>query len=244
MATEHVAAMVHPFDLELGDDGWLYVSCQDTNTVIAIVPERGEPAPVAEHLRQAFPDGNFFPGTRVASSQGRLHEVRHHAPRDVPSPLGLEVVLNEHGRPRHSVRGIVAHRGRLYVADQAADAVKIFELKSGRLQALIQDAKLRKPVHLLLRDETLYIGAAGSSSILAYDIPEEAPHGGQAARVVVDGKIDAPSGFAIGPEGDLYVAERRKRHVLRFSLQGAERGRFIEDLPDRPEFLLHVPDSL
>ena len=31
--------MVHPFDVELGDDGRLYVSCQDTNTVIAILPK-------------------------------------------------------------------------------------------------------------------------------------------------------------------------------------------------------------
>ena len=31
MTTEHVAAMVHRFDVELGDDGRPYVSCQDTN---------------------------------------------------------------------------------------------------------------------------------------------------------------------------------------------------------------------
>lgn len=29
--------MVHPFDVELGDDGRLYVSCQDTNTVLAVL---------------------------------------------------------------------------------------------------------------------------------------------------------------------------------------------------------------
>ena len=32
VTTQDVAAMVHPFDIELGDDGRLYVSCQDTNT--------------------------------------------------------------------------------------------------------------------------------------------------------------------------------------------------------------------
>ena len=243
-STEHVAAMVHPFDLELGDDGRLYVSCQDTNIVVAIVPERREPAPVAEHLRHKFPNGNFFPGTRVASSQGRLHEVKDHAPLDVPSPLGLEVVLNEHGRPRHSVRGIVAHRGHLYVADQAADAVKVFELKSGRLEAYIQGEEIQKPVHLLLHDETLYIGAAGSGSIVAYDMMDEEPRGELGGRAIVDGKLHAPSGFAIAPDGDLYVAERRKRCVRRFSMQGTEKGTFIEELPDRPEFLVHVPDAL
>jgi len=243
VSTEHVAAMVHPFDLELGDDGRLYVSCQDTNTVVAIVPDRQEPAPVAEHLRQQYPNGNFLPGTRVASSQGRLPGVDGDAPLDVPSPLGLEVVLDESGRPRHSVRGVVAHRGHLYVADQAANAVKVFELNSGRLQAYIQGEEIQKPVHVLLRDGTLYIGAAGSGNIVAYDISEKGPHGELGGRVIVDGKVHSPSGFTIGPDGDLYVAERRKRRVRRFSIEGEDKGTFIDELPDRPEFLLHVPDQ-
>ena len=37
-------------------------------------------------------------------------------------------------------------------------------------------------------------------------------------RVVIDGKLDAPFGFAVGPDGDLYVAERKKKQrVRRFS---------------------------
>ena len=119
VATKHVSAMVHPFDVELGDDGRLYVSCQDTNTVVAILPKTRKPAAVAPHLRKRFPDGNFLPGTLVASSQGQLPEVGDRAPRDVPSPQGLQVVLDEHGKPRHSVRGIIVYRKHLYVADEA-----------------------------------------------------------------------------------------------------------------------------
>ena len=59
--TEQVAAMVHPFDVELGDDGRIYVSCQDTNTVVSLVPETRRPAPVAAHLRKHYPKGNFSP---------------------------------------------------------------------------------------------------------------------------------------------------------------------------------------
>jgi len=117
--TEEVAAMVHPFDVELGDDGRIYVSCQDTNTVVALVPETRKPAPVAAHLRKHYPDGKFLPGTLVASSQGSLPEYGDRTPLDVPSPLGLKVVLDERGKPRHSVRGIVVHRKHLYVADEA-----------------------------------------------------------------------------------------------------------------------------
>jgi hypothetical protein len=40
----------------------------------------------------------------------------------VPSPQGLNVAFGEHGKARHSVRGIVVHRRHLYVADEAGDA--------------------------------------------------------------------------------------------------------------------------
>jgi len=242
VATEHVAAMVHPFDIELGDDGLLYVSCQDTNTVVAIQPKTRKPAPVAAHLRKRFPKGDFLPGTLVASSQGRLPEVGTSAPPNVPAPQGLKVVLDERGKPRHSVRGIIVHRGHLYVADEAGDRVKVFEVPSGRLVARIKNKRLTKPVHLILDGETLYIGAAGTGSILAFDIPKAAPCGKLNARVVIDGKLDAPSGFAIGPDGDLYVAERLKQRVRRFSAKGKKKGTFIKGLPDMPEFLVHVAD--
>ena len=242
ITSKHVSAMVHPFDVELGDDGRLYVSCQDTNTVLAILPKTRKPAPVAPHLQKRFPDGNFLPGTLVASSQGRLPEVGDQVPLDVPSPLGLAVVLDQHGRPRHSVRGIIVHRQLLYVADEAGDVIKIFEIKSGRLVAHMKGKKLAKPVHLVLHGETLYIGAAGTGSILAYDIPKEPPRGKIKARVVIDGKLKAPSGFAIGPEGDLYVAERFDQRIRRFTVKGKKKGTFIDRLPDMPEFLVYVPD--
>jgi len=243
VATKNVSAMVHPFDVELGDDGRLYVSCQDTNTVVAILPRTRRPAPVALHLRKNFPDGNFLPGTLVASAQGQLPECGDRAPLDVPSPQGLEVVLDVHGKPRHSVRGIIVHRNHLYVADEAGDAVKVFEVESGRLVARVKGKKLAKPVHLILHGETLFIGSAGTGSILAWDIPGKAPRGKLKARVVVDGRLKAPSGFAIGPDGDLYVAERLKQRVRRFSAKGKKKGTFIDGLPDMPEFLVHVPDG-
>ncbi len=242
MTSKHVSAMVHPFDVEFGDDGRLYVSSQDTNTVVAILPKTRQPAPLARHLRKTFPNGSFLPGTLVASSRGRLPECCDNAPPDVPSPQGLEVALDIHGRPRHSVRGIIVYRGKLYVADEAGNAVKIFDIKSGRLIAHIKGKRLLKPVHLIMHAQTLYIGAAGAGSILAYDVPDVAPHGKLKARVIVDSKLKAPSGFAIGPDGDLYVAERFDQRVRRFSLKGKKKGTFIDGLPDIPEFLVHVPD--
>jgi hypothetical protein len=237
--TEQVAAMVHPFDVELGDDGRIYISCQDTNTVVSLDPESRKPASVAAHLRKQYPDGKFLPGTLVASSRGSLPEYGNSPPLDVPAPLGLKVALDKRGMPRHSVRGIVVHRKHLYVADEAADAVKVFNLKSGELMARITGKALKAPVHLLLHGEELYIGASGSGSILALDLATP-PKGEIGARLVIDGKLDAPSGFAVGPDGDLYVAERKKQRVRRFSSKGKKKGTFIDDLPDMPEFLVYV----
>jgi DNA-binding beta-propeller fold protein YncE len=242
VTTKQIGGMVHPFDVEFGDDGRLYVSCQDTNTVLAILPKTRKPAPVASHLRKSFPNGNFLPGTLVASSLGRLPEAGDHPPLDVPPPQGLKVVLDLHGKPRHSVRGIIVHRKHLYVAGEAGNVVKVYDLRTGRLVARVQAKKLAKPVHLILHGDTLYIGAAGTGSILAYDIPKVAPRGKLKARVVIDGKLRAPSGFAIGPDGDLYVAERFDQRVRRFSVKGKKKGTFIDGLPDMPEFLVHVPD--
>jgi len=116
----------------------------------------------------------------------------------------------------------IVHRQHLYVADEAGDAVKIFEIKSGRFVVRITAKKLTRPVHLILHGDTFYIGAAGTGSILAYDIPKRAPRGKLRARKVIDGKLKAPSGFAIGPDGDLYVAERLNQRVRRFSSKGEE----------------------
>jgi hypothetical protein len=239
--TEQVAAMVHPFDVELGDDGRIYVSCQDTNTVVSLVAQTREPAPVAAHLRKQYPNGKFLPGTLVASSHGSLPEYGDQRTLDVPAPLGLRVMLDKHGMPRHSVRGIVVHRKHLYVADEAADAVKVFNVQSGELLARITGRELKAPVHLILHGETLYIGASGTGSILALDLTSTPPSDELKTRVVIDRKLDAPSGFGIGPDGDLYVAERKKQRVRRFSADGKKEGTFIHNLPDMPEFLVYVP---
>jgi 6-phosphogluconolactonase (cycloisomerase 2 family) len=66
----------------------------------------------------------------------------------------------------------VSHRKHLYVADEAGDAVKVFEVKTGRLVARIKGRRRTRPVHHILHRETLYVGAAGSGSILAFDIPD------------------------------------------------------------------------
>ena len=115
----------------------------------------------------------------------------------------------------------------LYVADEAGDSVKVFNVRSGELMARITGRWLQAPVHLILHGESLYIGASGTGSILALDLSSTPPAGEVEARVVIDRALDAPSGFAIGPDGDFYVAERKKQRVRRFSSKGKKKGTFM-----------------
>ncbi len=242
VASKHVSAMVHPFDVDLGDDGRLYVSCQDTNTVLAIQPKTRKPAPVASHLRKTFPKGNFLPGTLVASCQGRLPEVGDQPPLDVPSPQGLKVVLDVHGKPRHSVRGIIVHRKHLYVAGEAGDVVKVFELKTGRLVARIRgkqarEARAPRPAR---RDALHRRRRHRQHPRLRH------PRRGSARQA------QGARGDRRKAQGPVRLRDRPGRRSLRgrtvrsadaaLLLKGKKKGTFIDGLPDMPEFLVHMPD--
>ena len=61
ITSKHVSAMVHPFDVELGDDGRLYVSCQDTNTVLAILPKTRKPRQWRRTSERGSPTETSFP---------------------------------------------------------------------------------------------------------------------------------------------------------------------------------------
>jgi hypothetical protein len=96
-------------------------------------------------------------------------------------------------------------------------------------------------VHLILHGETHYLGASCTGSILALDLTSTPLSGELKARMLIDGKLDAPQGFAVGPDGDFYAAERKKQRVPRFSSKGKKKGTFIDVLPGMPEFLVYVP---
>ena len=225
VTTKHISAMVHPFDVEFGDDGRLYVSCQDTNTVLAILPKTRKPAPVPRIFARASPTAISSPARSSPPARaGFLNAGDRRAG-------GRPVAAGPQGGARRA-RQAPTLRARHHRASQASlrsgrsgERRQGLRAQTGRLVARIRVKKLAKPVHLILHGDTLYIGAAGTGSILAYDIPKEAPRGKLKARVVIDGKLKAPSGFAIGPDGDLYVAERFDQRVRRFSIKGRRRGR-------------------
>jgi hypothetical protein len=238
-----VGALVHPYDLTFDEQGNLYVSSQDTN-VITGLGVAGGALEVAAHLRELYPPPHMFlVGTRVASSLGVLPAIGAPHPPDVGVPHGLAVGFEDETRRRvaHSVRGVVCHAGHLYVADEPADAVKVYDVETGKFCGQIAGDDLRAPVQLLLDAGVLYIGSSGNDRVVCFDLAQGAPVGTVAPRTFVHGKVKHVSGMAFDAEGNFYAAERKKKRIRKFAPDGGGDGvEFIGGLPDEPEFILYV----
>ncbi len=244
-----VGALVHPYDLAFDEQGNLYVSNQDTNVVTGLGAAGGT-LEVAAHLQQLYPPPHtFLAGTKVASSLGLLPGIQAPHPPDVGVPHGLTVGFEDHTRTRvaHSVRGVVCHAGHLYVADEPADAVKVYDVRTGEFCGQIAGGDLCAPVQLLLdaAGGMLYIGSSGNDRIMCYDMAQGAPAGTVEPRTFIHGKVKHVSGMALDAEGNFYAAERKKKRIMKFGPDGSGDGvEFIgghsNPLPDEPEFIVYV----
>lgn len=216
------SGLAHPFDVEFGPDGNLFVPSQDTSLVgryLGPAPAAGSPGsamPYPDALRD-FPDGTFHPGTFVPSH----HQVS----------TGLKEV-------RHAIFGPDGH---LFVADRTANRVQRYDGITGELIREYDSKHLVTPIHLLWlpHDRSLLIGSRDRHAVLKLD-----PESGETSELIAprSGGLAAPAGLALGPDGRLYVASRDGRQILCFDpTTGRPDPRpFIDNLPDRPEFLSFV----
>ena len=213
----------HPFNLAFDSEGDLYVSSQNTSLIARYhgpgskEGKPGTPMPLPEslHLEKAnFPPGTFVPSAKLASNG--LQEVR---------------------------AVIFAPNNEMFVADRAADCVRIYEARTGRhLRNLSQQSdQLDRPIHLLFSPDGRYllIGSGGKDSIMRHDLRQSS------TSVFVEPKsagLNGPAGMAFGDDGFLYVASRNSKEILRYGgTDGRPHGRpFISDLEDNPEFLMLV----
>lgn len=175
-----VNGILHPFDVAFDSTGNIYLSSQDTNVVTGLDPQ-GNPLPIAPFLLNAFPGRQFLAGTQVASSVGGLPSSPTPVPPCVPKPQGLDVKCSggKPGKVEHSVRGVVCVGPSLLVADEPADAVKVYSTATGQLQGQICGNDLTAPVHLLVQEDTLYI-SGGNDTIYTCPLP-----GGKAPTGIV-----------------------------------------------------------
>jgi hypothetical protein len=213
----------HPFNVAFDSNSDLYVSSQNTSLVARYHGPNntrgkpGTPMPFPDDLsaqRINLPPGTFVPSAKLVSTG--LLEVR---------------------------AVIFGPNNDLYVADRAADCVRIYDGRTGcHLRNLISRGdQLYKPIHLLLSPDSRYllVGSGGNDSILRHDIQQGS------TSVFVESKsggLNGPAGMAFGDDGFLYVASRNSKEILRYgSFDGRPHGKpFIKHLADNPEFLMLV----
>lgn len=220
------AGILHPFDITFDDAGHAYLSSQDTNLVTRLKlssdGKTGAPAPQAPALPAS---GNFSPGTFVASNKSL-------APPTTPvtTPQGLE--YSDDGAKKHSVRGVVWANGALYVADQPACRIKVYD-RNGKF--LGQSNGVESPVHLAVSRGNLYV--SGSNEVFTAKLPN--PAGNFELKAIEGLKVKNSSGMAFTKEGHFYVASRTENTIYKFD-SDFKAMKFSCELPDNPEFLLHV----
>ena len=227
VSNANCAGVLHPFDITFDDAGFCYVSSQDTNVVtrlkVSADSKTGVPAPIASALPA---NGKFASGTFVASSVGGLNQPT----TPVPPPAGLE--YSAVGPKKHSVRGVLWSNGALYVADQPACRVKIYD---GAGRFLGQSNSVESPVHLVAWKGNLYV--SGGDEVLTAKLPN--PPGNFTLTAIKGVNVKNGCGMAFSDSGHFYVASRTQNIILKFD-SDFEPMNFHCELPDNPEFLLHI----
>jgi hypothetical protein len=221
-------AVLHPFDLTFDDLGFCYLSSQDTNVVTRLKVSKngrtGTPAAIAPALPA---NGKFMPGTFVASSVGTLS-----TPGTTPVAIPAGLAYSGAGAKKHSVRGVLWVRGALYVVDQPAGRVKVYD-PDGKLVG--QSNQVKQPVHLHHHQGRLYV--TGGNQVLTAKIPKKA--GDFTLEPLPGLEMKNAGSLMITGSGQMYLASRTGNVIGKFDKKLAPLA-FGSTLPDNPEFLLHV----
>jgi hypothetical protein len=221
-------AVLHPFDLTFDGTGHCYLSSQDTNVVTRLTLsadcKAGQPAPLPAGLPGG---GTFLPGTFVASNTANLCGMTTTA---VPLPAGLSYTAE--GQKKHSVRGVAWANDALYVVDQPAGRVKVYDT-NGKLVG--RSNKVETPVHLTVHGGDLYV--TGANNVLQTKLPT--PPGDFSLSVVPGVHVKNASGMAFSDKGHIYIASRTENRIFKFDADFRPMD-FQCELPDNPEFIVHV----
>jgi len=229
-SNQNCDGILHPFDFVFDGLGYCYLSSQDTNVVTRLRVtddgRTGRPAPVAAALPAS---GKFPAGTFVASSNGKLCKS---ATTPIASPAGL--AYSDVEAKKHSVRGLAWANGRLYVADQPACTVKIYDI-TGKYLGQSNKLEPGSPVHLVVHRGRLYV--SGGNHVFTATLPSSPDK--FVLKAIDNVKVKNSGGMAFGNSGNFYVASRTERTILKFD-PNFKPVKFHCDLPDDPEFLLHI----
>jgi DNA-binding beta-propeller fold protein YncE len=196
------SGLMHPYQPIFDSNGNLYVSCQDTNVVTAFYGPNsatpGKAMPLSIFLQRKFekvaPDGKpkhdpLFnlgtftaafsaksgvpPFTPIKPEEGGLTSTTV-AGTDAVEDDAADAAGKKKKPSAHSVRGLAFDdKGYLYVADEGADRVAVFDTDGNFLGAITKSKHhtLSSPVALCFDgSRTLYIGSPGNNTIFTYDV--------------------------------------------------------------------------
>jgi len=258
-----------------------YVSNQDSNMVAVLnssspytlaSTEKGNASPYLLALQAALAEvkspiagNNYLAGTFVPTAV---------VVAEIPSQIvvapdwgGLSCTLStddgldnvadgQHGKPKppkvqNSVRDVIVASGVLYVADEAGNAVRMYDLGTGVPLGL---TVIPSPIHLAVQGGTLYVGSGDSvysgalvtepNPLPALPSADEfssknppppyptAPSGytGSVTLTLTDMNLGIPAGSAVSgitfdDSGNMYVALRKAQEIYQFTLSSSNDGR-------------------
>jgi DNA-binding beta-propeller fold protein YncE len=229
--------LAHPYQPLFSSAGDLYVSCQNTNVVVAFYGPKsasaGKPMPLSKFLLAKYPNGTFNPGTFVPAWSAKGGEP----PTPVPvkegglsfktlNGAGLDAGVDVEDAAEaklgkaatHSVRGLAFDAaGNMYVADEGADRVVVFN-PGGALIGSIgpeNNTPLSSPVALFFAPDSdggsgnLYVGSPGNHSLFVYAVAK----GDFKAKLFLSDKtrLDKLSGIFVDADGNVYTGQRGKK---------------------------------
>ena len=209
--------MVHTYQIDVGPDGSLYASNQDTNTVTRYHGlgrgNAGKPLPVASGLEDF---GTLPPGTVVPNNQ------------QSPEGLGL-------------VRGFTfGPDGLLYVCDRERSRIAVHDPVTGRYvrSEMTAATGLQHPIQVMFTADGRDLLVTDNKANCVWKLVVET---GNISQLVTpgDGGLSAASSIAVR-DHVLYVGSRLTKQILKFD---AKKGTFLgvfANLPSNPEFFIPV----
>ena len=227
---EDISSIDHPFAITFDKKlNYCYISNQDSNVVVRLVLESGKPAPLASALPAC---NKFLPGTFVASSSKKLPGVQK--TKSIHTHQGLKLDLRNN-IIYHSVRSVLLYNDMLYVCDEQAGMVKIYN-REGIL--IYKSSNLEKPTHLLVSKGFLYVSC--KKSIQVASLKNKVSLSFKPIKTSSGGI----SGMTVNENLNyFYAADRKLRKVYLYNIKSrdlSEEKVIIENMPDNPEFLLYL----
>ena len=189
------------------------------------------------------PDSNLY-----VANQDTLNVCRYQGPngQHPGTPIGTGGVFVS---GLTSVRGIAfGPDSNFYVVDEDANRIYKCDPMTGQITGHLPDPEghLNSPVHIVFKNNILYIGNSGKDNLLYFDTSESSA----TVQVYVhksEAQLDKPSGLCFATDGYLYVASRKGKQVNRYKPASDGHSALFDgvfltsnQLDDYPEFLIEV----